>query len=216
MDGFTGLDIEKSKQQIDEFVTLAEKADAFIGNMLGDFFGILNQKWASPNAVECTTKYTNSFYEFGKNFQTTYIHVMGGAVDAGNTLCRANGVETCFEVYGNDLGTGESGPGWDLYTCEENINGLTGMAVENVRIARDTLVSQKDKAVSMLEAIPTQIEFYSTDGSLMNAYKTGIDSFVSQFSETFDSLVTEINGYIETEENNILLAKEQATQNMAA
>ena len=225
MDGFTGLDIEKSKQQIINFKDIAVSSEKFITTFITEFFDELSQKWASPNAVVFSTKYTNELSTLVQELRTSIGHVINGALEAGDTLCRANGVNYSFNnivnvtlsgLYGYSLGSGTIANAPTFRNCRESLNNVTGMAVENVKLIRDILVAKKQEGIAKLESIPTEISFYSADGSLMSAYKTGIDTFVSRINEELDSIVTDLNSYIEKETNNIVLAKEQATQNMAA
>ena len=90
------------------------------------------------------------------------------------------------------------------------------MAVENVKIIRDVFIQKIMGGMDELSAVPKTISFYSTDGSLMNSYQTGIDTIISNFSNELVSIKESLNNFIETEANNIILAKQQATDTLRA
>ena len=221
MDDFTGLDIGKAKSEILNFKESALNAEKTITSSLKVFFNELSKKWASPNAVDFTSEYTTKFANEVQNLRTSIFHVINGAIDAGNILARANGANFLSAIDSLAQALYGISPGQEAYApefakCRETLNGATGMAVENVKIIRDVFIQKIMGGMDELSAVPKTISFYSTDGSLMNSYQTGIDTIISNFSNELVSIKESLNNFIETEANNIILAKQQATDTLRA
>lgn len=212
MDGFTGLNIEKSKQQIDEFGEKAKAAYDYIHTMIINFFDELRNNWGSPDAVDFSVKYTKSLDTLEREYKYSVRNVITGAINAGEILCKANGVSNSgFSDCGSEGFIG--GEPLSILSTHLNstVDGVTGMYVERVSgICAIFAKEKKVEAISLIEAIPTQIDFYSADGSLMSAYKTGIESFVSQFSDEFDSMLSEIKDNVDNVGITLLNVTEEA------
>ncbi len=221
MDNFTGLDVEKAKREILYFQESALNAEKTITTALEEFFTQLSKKWASPNAANFSKEYTAKFASEIQFLRTSIYHVINGAVDAGNILARANGTSflNVLEVLGQvllSIKPGENASAPEFAKCSVELNGAVGMAVENVKIIRDNFIKKITTGMDELNAVPRSISFFSTDGSLMNSYKTGIDTFISNFSTELEAVKNALNNLIDVETDNIILAKEQATNTMNA
>ena len=210
MDGFTGLNIEGAHVQIENFYDTAYDVMAEIMDLEDMFLHDLRSKWASPNAVEFSVMTQNKISELYSTFVTYVNHIVHGANDAGRTLAVANGASwsdvNLMDRFGNDGIAGEP--------CLETLNGTTGMAVENVKIISDAFVTGMKNVLNTLNSVPTSISFYDANGDLLSSYSTGINKFSSQIENLTNSIVNTLKQYIETETNNILLAKEQATNKL--
>ena len=214
MDGFTGLDIVKAKSDLINFNTSTKNITSVYADTVMNFFDDLAKKWGSPNAVIFCNDYVNRLRESVNNLSTQLMHVVNGAVSAAQTIARSNG--STFSVDIEEVYAGKVAEELSVMpVCSESVNGVTGMAVENVKIIRDTFVTKTNEVITSLGNLPKGIAFYSTDGSLLNTYNTGIDTQVDGIKKEIDSVIKSLNSYIDTEANNILLAKQQANDMMA-
>ena len=212
MDGFTGLNIEQARSQIENFAETGFAVWLSLAYTSGEFMGELSKKWASPNAVAFSSDFNIKMTALLSELSTQVIKKVDGSNDAGRILARVNGANW------NDAGgsyTSLMKQDANLNTsCKENLNGVTGMDTENVKLLKDIFKARIDKILESLTAMPRAIEFYSTDGTLMSAYSTGIDEIETKVRELCDETNSSISSYIETEVNNILMAKNSAEQSM--
>ena len=215
-DGFTGIDIIGACAQQMEFHLIMSNIMTGIENDVTNFMFNLRRNWASPNAVE-----------FGKNTATlvnAYLKNIGAYADriiidiyeSVSDYTRINGFEgevnlirdTDLENYNIVLYT---------YTMDAvNHNGQTGM---NVRLVEDLINNElpkiKNNALSKLESLPASICIYDETGEQQKAYSTRKNNIRDLVEELLTTIETEIRTNIETEKNNILLAKQQVVQNMS-
>ena len=142
------------------------------------------------------------------------MHIISGAVDAATTLAAANGAS--FNYDRETISAGETRDYSLAVKFETSINDAVGMDRENVKIALDLFTSRISSGLAKLESIPSSISFYDPNGEMVGSYNRNIAEFKSQFEELFNEISTAVSGYIETESDNILLAKEQANDTMNA
>lgn len=208
--GFTGLDIQKSRKQIEKFSESGIKAYKEIVQAAYDFSSGLSEKWASPKAVEFSETFREKMSGIQNDFMTILEHRIHGANDAGKTIAKAHGASWTdvednlhslyVDIYGNAA----------YVVCKEELNGTTGMAVDNVKILRDTFKTAMDKGLTTLDSVPKAIEFYDSNGSLLNSYGTGIEKLQREIREAVFLAYKDISNYIDTETDNILLAQQAA------
>ena len=213
MDGFTGLDVERAKADIQRFRIHCGDVVSSFNNSIFDLSHVLSKKWASSVAVEFSDKYNRKLSELFNEFRTTYLHIESGAVEAAGILANANGLD--FSYHDETVGTGERREvGSNVFVCYENIDGVVGMDTESVKLALDVFKTQYKSALEELNEIPDGIAFYDPNGQMVGGYNRNVSEFRVKFSELFDEIAKSLEGYIATETDNILLAKEQATQAM--
>jgi len=212
MEEFTGLNIEEAKKDLDFFDNECNAIHESLSAAVVKFFDELSIFWASQNAIAFGTKYSTKIGEFLTNFQTHYLHIRDGAASAAKLLASSNGTSFNIEKYYTKAGETGSNFAPDHFSAymSETINGVTGMAVENVRIILKVFQNDASKLINSLNSLPKGIAFYSPDGALLEVYNTNIEKFVTQFEELANEMIGEINSYMETEIDNVLLAKQQA------
>lgn len=213
MEGFTGINIESAHSQIEVFAEMGSSASLELTNAIDSFFDDLSTKWASPKAVEFSGMYRVSLCDLRDELNITLKHKIHGCNDAAASLANANGatwtnVDNPFENYAGGVFVGTP--------LKEEIDGVVGMAVDNVKVIRDIFKTQMEKVTGILSEIPKTIDFYSPDGSLVTTYATGIESINSKMSELISSTLTSINTAIDEESDNVLLAKQNASDTLAA
>ena len=105
---------------------------------------------------------------------------------------------------------------WAHDLREANENGVVGMNVSNVKLARGIYLDEMTKVTEQMWETPMDIAFYDPDGAQQAAYKAEIQKIVTELSESLSSAMTAIDNAMETEENTILLAKNEAASTMSA
>lgn len=211
MDGFTGLNIDGAHAQLQNFSDLGKTTfDKMVG-AIENFINGVKERWASPNARSFSMDFSEKWLAIIEKYKASYYQAISGCNNAGSALARANGaawsnVDSAYLDEGTDV--------YNLFV--EDLNGMTGMATELVKVYRDLFKYEMDNAINTLSNVPRTIDFYSTDGSLLSAYSTGIDKLQEDINTSFAETFTQISSYIDTEVENIYLAKEAAVQQMSA
>lgn len=212
-EGFTGLDVNRAIEELDYFNECCHDTGRAFIDAFTNLFETLYEKWASPNAVNFTTEQIPIISEEITDYISRYNHILSGANDAAITLAKANGASMPLKYVSGQ---------WDVpfnlgvQRCEESKFGVTGMAKENVRIALDTFNDAKNRALEMLRNIPLGISFYDAEGHLLNTYNEGVNEFIDRFDQIIVTLTSSLATYLETEIDNIRLAKEQAEDTLRA
>lgn len=104
-----------------------------------------------------------------------------------------------------------------LSTCmEETAEGHVGMDTEGVRIALEAFKTEYSSALGCIDNLPEGISFYDPEGNLVETYNRNLKTFKDKFSEIFSEVATKMDGYVNTEADNIELAKAQAVSTMSA
>ena len=111
----------------------------------------------------------------------------------------------------------ESGYG-DIYSGNElreaSPGGIVGMNIVQARYARDDFKDQVMKFLDDLNNMPMDIALYDPSGEMKAAFKKLITDFISEMTDELTAVSADMDVALETEENRIELAKEQATQTM--
>ena len=204
-ENMTGFNPGLVRSQITSFKSAAVLAGIKIGDIYGELIDNLKYYWASPKAKqfcsEMTPKVENVIWELDKHIRS----VINGIVNAYNYAAFANGVPTTSY---NDY----EGIGFDCGDLEESKDGMVGM---NVEVVRDNVIPAfKDsmkEAVDALNALPRSIALYDDENGQQHYYSIRIDNIVTQVENAISEVVGAINSAIESETDNILLAKQQAT-----
>lgn len=206
MDGLIGLDTYRVSGQITDLCNYGYSALKQLEDATNVFLTDLRTKWASKNAYEFCQMVNREMEYVLIRLETQITHKVHGANDAARALARANGdswsdIEFIVEQKG-DTGFAQG--------CFEEINGVSGMAVENVKIIADIFKNNVQKAMVTLNLIPNKISFCSPDGILISTYSTGIEALTNEVYEVTNELLNKIQTFINTETDNILLAKNEA------
>ena len=149
---------------------------------------------------------------------TEYHHILSGAESAATALANANG-QSFSRNYSLESGTRYTNSLADysnMPPCEESKNGVSGMDTESVRIALEEFKRSSSRAINSFDDIPNGIAFYDNNNSLVDVYSRNVNTFKSIFEDIFNNIINEITAYLETEQDNILLAKQQAEDTLRA
>ena len=216
-EGFTGLNIDRAIQDLENFRTTCGDAGYDIYWSFTPFFRALREKWASPIAKEYTSKAIPEYINLINEYTTTYRHILSGAAYAATYLASAHGVSygKAFDQFERGMTESDYAPDDEL-PCEDNLDGLVGMATEVVKSILETFKNRMKAALNKFDNIPDGIAFYDPNGELLQIYNKNVNEFKIKFEEMFNKIVTAMTGYIETETENILLAKERSQEEMSA
>ncbi len=226
MDGMTGFNPEQVKKEIADFALEAGNACADVDEAYGTFFYEMKNYWASPKAVEFSETYMPRIKGLIDEMSDAIKRIVEGVVEAYNSVATANGTPTAidvdtiiFDVYGykDSFGTKDANGIFISGGLSADNNGLVGMNISAVRdIVIPEFTASINKEVNDLYEIPTSIAFYDEDGSQHQAYESNIRGFVEKFNELNESLFASMKEALETETNNVLLAKQQATDSFTS
>jgi len=214
MDGITGIDRDRAKNDIMKFDADAAHALVVCHDTLDSFFSVLANRWASTNAKTFTEGVEKEEENIFNSYWNELERIISGAYEAANILLRSLGEvplneERNFQDYMFILFP------FHLFTCKEEINGKVGMDTESVRTALATLKTKYNSAIDCIDDLPTGISFYDPDGELVDTYNSGLKSFKQKFKDVFDEVIKKMDEYITTETENIELAKEQAQDSLS-
>ena len=205
MEGFTGLNIDAAQRQIRNFNRNGYRIIEGIIIYEIEFLNNLAHSWASPNAVDFSKKTMNRFEMFNLHFADRIYHITSGAYKACKVLADVNGAACSIpdiERCNVEL---------DCECCGDTLDGATGMATESVRIYTETFLTKLKEYAEDINSLPRAIEFYDLEGNLSETYSTGINEVSEELDSMISEISTEIKNYMDNESDNILLAKEQAT-----
>lgn len=213
VEGFIGLDVERACAVLQKFHDSALDIELNYSKTLRNLFATLEVKWASPVAVDFSKKISQVTTDLYRSFSTTSMHIVSGAEEAATILARANGISFPQRFA---VSAGSYDNSHFTCSCKTDIHGLVGMDKASVKIAVDVFEAEMKSVLQSLEHLPKGIAFYDSENNLVNTYDRNIDEFISTFSSECEDLVKDMRGYIETEIDNILLAKNEASDTMSA
>ena len=216
IDGFTGIDKMKTRTDIMNFDNEAAHTLYRCHQALDVFFGTLCVKWASPIAKTFTEDEEEKEEDVFESYWNKLEHIISGAYDAANILLSVNGEEE-LEKYINMGDYMFKIFPFHLCTCkEETDEGHVGMDTEGVRIALEAFKTEYSSALDCIDNLPEGISFYDKEGKLVDTYNRSLKNFKDLFSVIFSEVATKMEGYVNTEADNIELAKAQAVSTMSA
>jgi len=208
MNGLTGYNKQEFIKNIAEF----EEAMNYIANELTSagqqLFEVLRSTWYSPKAVEFSKEFSSSLYTFtvlevlkGK------IDVCGRAVDALNVMAAANN-DSLLNIPTPSVPTGESFG--DLLATGPD--GSVGMAAQVVTAAANEYKSNLDKALSLLDSVPTGIAVFDPSGGVQEVYTNYINRIKNAINEVSNAVMNSLTAAIQEEESNINNAASQSAE----
>ena len=214
MDEFTGINIERAVNDISTFNNKCWEIQAAIRFPLKELFLFLSKHWASPIAKDFSDKIGDRWLEIDSDYITNFKHIVSGAEEAAQSLARANG--TNYPQTGLNMEPGQTMPGDPIPALSDSLNGTTGMDVEGVRNNLGIFKTKIKSALEQFNDLPDGIAFYDPNGDMIGSYSRNIKEFKSTFENLINDIITAIESYLETEADNILLAKQQAIDTMNA
>ena len=216
MANMTGFNPEAAKQQLEEFKEYGKN----ICNKASDVFDVFNaalaESWCSPKAKEFQRDYLQRLAIFDDNILTLYNQIYRSAVDAYNTIAAANGWPSMAQDTQGFWSKYYAGQGVSTAMKEASENGVVGMNVANVKLARSIYLDEMKKIVDQMNETPMDIAFYDPEGAQQAAYKNEIQTRITKMNEDINEAMAAIDSAMETEENTILIAKDSAASTMAA
>ena len=224
MDGMTGFNPAAAQQRIDSLYDILDRTMLIFRDGSVDFFFDLQNSWYSPKCVEFgnySTKLLESvIIEYGKMWNA----IMRNTVAAYNVLARANDCpsfqydsSTVQSWCGDRVGVHFSDvlPGF----YESGPNGEVGM---NTTLVKAVLLPEYKtnltKFYTALDELPLDIDFYDPEGELKAKFKELVVKFKDYTAEKVEEMFSKLRESLDTEVDNIEIAKEQAadTMNVAA
>ena len=211
MDGMTGLSPEVAKKNIETFYGEYSAAEGHLFETFQVLFMGLKDLWASPKAAEFANTYTPRINDVLSESRSGVCTVVKNAVRAYNTVSRSHGG-----------GTMDTDFLWETpfkgdYKLLESKDGIVGMNVMQVRLLLDEFNNNiSDLVMSRFNELPWDIALYDPNGEQKAAYTSSIKNILDHITNVVVDIRNDLNGYMETEENTILLAKQQSTETMNA
>lgn len=205
---FTGFDPTLAKSNIDSFESSAKEAYSTCSKAFYDLKTGLLETWCSPKAVEFSEKYADKIGSVLVTFMSSYNIILANAERAYNTIALANGYSTIAVRPTN----------YSMTKYEFNLRsekyGIVGMNIMQVKLLLESFNNDVKKVFEMLDELPMDIAFYDPEGAQVQAYKDEITKLKAKIFDVMTLINTDIKSAIETESNDIRLAKEQATQTL--
>ena len=215
MEGFTGLDVKRAEKDINTFEYMAHRTFINLYAAFYEFYKFLNHHWASQVAFEFTSKNSQEINELNDKMLTSINHIVNGASVSAEQLAKVIGVSLNLMIDDNFAGV-KSTYGLPCEPCKEVLNGVVGMDTEGVKQSLFIFRTSYMAALEELDAIPEGIHFYDPNGDLVGGYNRGIRSFKQEYQELANNLYTDMKKFIESDTDNILLAKEKAVDTLNA
>ncbi len=207
--GMTGFNPGLLKSQIDNFVSSARCAGIDIGVAYKNFIDELSYCWASPKAVQFWTDMTPKYEDALWKLQLLIDETAQNMVNAYNYAAQANGAGTTS--YEN-----EGGVGFDCGKLLDQRDGVVGMNIIEVRdVVLPAFQNEVKLAVDELKNLPKSIALYDDENGQQHYFSVNVDDIIQKVEENIETIVSEINGAIETETDNVLLAKQNAIESLA-
>ncbi len=212
-EGFVGFNPGQVKSDIQNFATQAGNACMDLEEAFCGLFIELHKAWASPRAVDFN-QYIPELEKIIEYFSDQIKAVIRGAVNAYNYAASAHGVGGFIDVEEFEVHTINR---WGYEKLEESRDGNVGM---NVQLVKDFILENFRKeatdVLNRIRELPTSIALYDNEDGQRKAYSTNIKQTVEVIAILCRKMDVRINIAIVTEANNIMLAKQNATDTLTA
>ena len=211
MANFTGFNPTQGKADIESMHSILEKANIDLYNALLIITARIPEVWASPNALEFGKTYGPKMTELKTTFGKNANVIQSNVIRAVQTMANENGFgffDETADIYVSD---------YDQENYKEEKDGIVGMNVAQVELYLSTFDEKLNtfyQSFAQVEAL--DIALYDPNGSLKAAFKSMLTQFENDLNETVTAMQNAIKAAMETETNNIRLAKESAAETMAA
>ena len=218
MNDFTGFNQDLALNEIDEFAHTMHNIYISYLKCNETFFGEMSHKWASPNAIkfgnEMQPKVVSALLDIVKLDRSYEIKLY----DAYNDLCEKNGLTGVSFDIGNELEgrlrSIESNEILSKNVFKDNYFGSTGMNIEDAKVILDNYVNEMININEFLENIPLVVSFYDPGDEMLTAYVDSIIDIKEKVRNTAVELRKRVEEALNTETNNILIAKEHAVETL--
>lgn len=214
MNGMTGFNPQQVHADIQAFSDHFYNCYDCFDTAYVDLFLALSETWASPRAVEFSNTYAPKCYELLQKLGTEGEGNVKRVKQAFLAVASANGYPGDFKDDGllaDDLNYVA-----DTYPLQEEKDGVVGM---NIQAVVNEIIPEFERniqaGIKEVESLPDSIAFYDADGSQQAAYSGTIKRVASELSTMAEEVKTAIINATNEEENQITLAKQQATETLS-
>ena len=213
MADFTDFNPERAQVDMNNLTELCNVSRVQLINTFGEFLTEVPELWASPKALEFGNTYVPRLCDIYVTYCTNMNKIMHDVAQAIDIVAAAHGASSRARDNVNDFSTSSD---W-INNFKEEKDGNVGMNIILVKRRLDVLKEQVDKFYELMDAITTlNMALYDPDGAQQAAYKELLRNFKEEMDQAIADITTTINGAVETEENNIRIAKESAASTMSA
>lgn len=214
----TGFNPTEAQKQLQDFMEYGKIAYERAANALNDLETGLYNNWCSPRAVDIAPDRISRLACIERDINTLYNSMYRDGVAAYNNLATSNGAATiAFDgeeefYYLSDNFRVDRLPEFR----EANEDGVVGMDVEKVKLARDSYLAELESVETYIEETPMEIAFFDPENELQTKFKTKINKIVTYIKDTIEHCFRNINEAIETETNVVISSKQSATDILSA
>lgn len=217
----TGLDLERAVRDIETFSQAASKNREEFYHAFSFLFEELSDLWASPNAKSFGEKFKREITDRLDQYDEDIAIICTNARRAYNILASQQGANTMgdskwISFLAEDGSYSKGQFVGNMADLLEEKNGRTGMNIEMIRLLLPNFVSKVNSALDSMSSLPSAIAFYDTNGSMQASFNDRISTMKQKIESTISSITTDLQTAMNEEENNLLLAKQQATDTMSA
>lgn len=207
-DGWTGINIDSVKGELDAFREAANEAQQFYRDAFCLFNYDLKLLWASEKAVE----FNSRLLRLG--WSTTWVgneanKILDSATKAAQFMARQNGADFSYSY--NPI-VGEN----SYEALEEERNGIRGMNIPLAKVALDTFEENFQKFITMMDNLPMNFSLLDPAGELLATYKRMVNYIVNTIKTEVRWAKDRMKSAFEEESLRITLGKQQAEQQLAA
>lgn len=213
MEGWTGLDRQKT---MDDIMLFATKSEAVVNSFLKAsiyLFHELFSVWASPNAVDFSNSFKYKYNNLMNTMQSEIVRVISDAERAYNYMAQAEGLPG---IYGIEDGYRQNiFAGIDMeslnFTLLDNRDNITGM---NINVVIHNIIpnynAMMSSTINSINDIPISIALYDDENGQQHSFWSNVTILRYYLQEICDSILKEVNFAAENEVDTLLLAKNQA------
>lgn len=200
MDGVTGFNPDKFKEQVRYVYLEGTSALSSIYGETDKLFTELSKTWYSPNALAFDIEYRQYVLDLINNSAKVIIDFCKNAAAAYNVVAAANGYgpfsmdDACYECF-SLAALKEVGP-----------DGAVGMDLYRVKNAVNTFRLGIAFGLNKLVTIPSKIELYDPGSEQKKQYLATLAIIKEQISGDLYDMADKIKGYTETEINHVFRA----------
>lgn len=213
MDGITGFSPEEAKSNIYSFQTASDDVYSAYISANKNLFDDLYYTWCSTNAVDFYLRFSSVIEETATMLVNSLTAIVTNAERAYNIIAREHGWENMSSLSDeyHPYATGEVSI--ELKELRKiNESGVVGMNIKLVQMSLDIYAKHMNEVITDIDNLPMNIAFYDPEGAQMTAYKETISKVKERITLELDVIDKEIKSAMETETDNIMLAKQQSTQ----
>ena len=207
-EGMTGFDPQRAKTTIELLYNIAVEQGLYrVGKSVSDFFLYLNSFWYSPKAVEFYDYYAERIRQLLKSANKTIIDICNAATSAYNIHASVNGLPTITFDKQPTIFFEEGG-----YKKLEaqSPDGLVGMNRYYVKQVISDFKVGIAEGISKLSTVPMRIDLFDPESMQRETFNNTIKDMSETIISELTSMANDVGRQIETEENAISRASDQA------